>query len=160
MRGVYTVTYRIAANTAAKSLLLMTAAANKPIDILSASVTNESNETNEQLVCCLQRVTALGAPTGTVVTPAKHEPGDQAAAGAYKANITAGEPTYGASAQGAAMVDAYGLAGVPSLSGWGHAPIPEERITIGAGETYGLRLLVALAAAADLAINVTFQEKG
>lgn len=159
MRGVYSAPYRIAANTAAKTLMLITAAANKPIDILSASVTNENNETNEQILCCWQRVTVLGTPTGTVLTPGKHEPGDQAAAGTYKANITAGEPTYGASGQGAAIVDAYGLAGTPSLSGWAHPPIPEERVTIGAGETFGLRLLNAIAAA-DLAINVTVQEKG
>lgn len=158
MRGVYTANYRISANTAAKTLMYLTVASGKPVTILSAKVTNESNETNEQFVCCFQRVTSLGMAMATTVTPTKAEYGDQAAASTVKANVTI-EPTYGAIAQGAAIVDVIGLVGFPSLSGWFYAPTPEERITFASGDTWGLRLLNAITAS-DLCIEITFQELG
>lgn len=159
MRGVYTAAYRIAGVTAAKTLIYLTAASGKPIDILSASVTNESNETNEQILCAIQRVTTSGTPTATTITPAKHEKGDQAAAATVKANVTGSEPTYGAIAAGADIIDAYGMEGGSSLGGWFHNPTPEERVTISSADTYGLRLVNAITSA-DLVVRVTFQEKG
>lgn len=158
MRGVYRANYRISANTAAKTLIYITAASGKPVDILSACVTNESNETNEQFLCCLQRVTSLGTPTATSVTPTKSEYNDQSAASTVKANVTASEPTYGANGQGAAIVDAVGLMGFPSLSGWFYQPTPEERLTIASGDTWGLRLLNAITSS-DLCVEITFQER-
>jgi hypothetical protein len=157
MRGVYTAQYRIAAVTTAKTLMYFTAATDKPIEVLSASVTNESNESNEQILCGFQRITTLGTPTATTVTPAKHEPGDQAAASTVKANVTASEPTYGSIAQGADIINAYGLEGAASLSGWNFPPTPEERFTIKSGDSYGLRLVNTIASA-DLVVRVTFRE--
>lgn len=159
MRGVYTANYRIAGVTTAKTLFYITAPSTGLIDILSTIVTNESNETNEQMAVCWQRITTLGTPTATTVTPAKNEKGDQAAQGTYKANVTASEPTYGASAQGAALVDMHGLQGAPSLSGYMHGPTPEERRTIAPSDTWGLRLLNNITSA-DLTIEVVVQEKG
>jgi len=159
MRGVYTANYRISSVSTAKTLMYLTVASGKPVTILSAKVTNESNETNEQFVCALQRVTTLGLPIATTVTPAKMEYGDQAAACTVKANVTATEPTYGAIAQGAAIVDVVGLVGFPSLSGWFYTPTPEERITFASGDTWGLRLLNSVTAA-DLCVEIVFQEQG
>lgn len=159
MRGVYTAAFRIAAVTTAKTLMYATAATNKPVEILSASVTNESNETNEQILCGIQRVTTLGTPTATVVTPAKHELADQAAAATVKANVTLNEPTYGDVAQGGDIVNAFGLEGAPSLTGWRFQPTPEERVLIGGGETYGLRLVNNISSA-DLVVRMTFRELG
>ena len=157
MRGVYTAAYRIAGVTTGKTLMYITPATDKPVEILSASVTNENNESNEQVLCGFQRVTTLGTPTATTVTPSKHEPGDQAAAATVKTNVTASEPTYGSIAQGADIIDAKGLEGSPSLSGWQFPPTPEERFTIKSGDTYGLRLVNTIASA-DLVIRVTFRE--
>lgn len=159
MRGVYTAAYRIAGVTTAKTLMFLTAASGKLVDILSASVTNESNEGNEQILCCLQKVTSIGTPTATTITPGKHEPSDQAAASVVKANVTGSEPTYGANGQGADIIDAFGQEGVSSLGGWFFNPIPEERVTIGSAATFGLRLVNAITSA-DLVIRLTFQEKG
>jgi hypothetical protein len=159
MRGVYTIAYRIASVTTAKTLAYITAASGKPVEILSASVTNENNESNEQLLCAIQRVTTPGTPTATTVTPRKHEQGDQAAAMTVKANVTANEPTYGSIAQGADPVDAFGMEGAPSLNGWVFSPIPEERVLIASGDTYGLRLVNNIASA-DLVVRITVRELG
>ncbi len=161
MRGIYRVNYRISAVVAAKTLMYLTAPAAVSVDILAARITNESNETNEQMVAAWQRVTSLGTPTATTVTPAKSEFGDQAAASTVKANVTANEPTYGAIAQGAAIIDVEGLMGFASLSGYFYQPTPEERLTIKVGETWGLRLIApAVPLSFDCCIEVVFQERG
>jgi len=160
MRGVYYVNYRIAAVSAAKTLLYVTVPADILVELLYTSVTNESNETNEQLAIAWQKITSLGTPTTQATpTPSKAENGDQAAASTWKANVTASEPTYGAIAQGAAIVDVIGLQGLPSLGGAVYAPAPEERKLLGVSTNWGLRLLAA-PIALDLAIEVRFREIG
>lgn len=159
MRGVYTAAYRIATVTTGKTLIYLTVASNKVVEILSASVTNESNETNEQLLCGLQRVSSLGTPTATTVTPKPHETGDQAASSTVKANVTASEPTYPAISQGADIPGAFGLEGFSSLGGWYYDPTPEERLIVPGGETLGLRL-VNTASSLDLVVRLTFREIG
>jgi hypothetical protein len=158
MRGVYTVNYRISALAAARTLCYVTVASGKPVELLSTEVSNESNEVNEQLMACWQRITTLGTPTATTVTPAKHEYGDQAAASTWKANVTASEPTYGAIAQGGAIVDALGLKGFPSLGSYLWAPAPEERPLLASGDSWGLRLVIGPSSAADINLNCTFRE--
>lgn len=159
MRGVYVASYRIAAHTAAKTLMYLTAPAAAIVEILSARVSNESNETNEQIAACLQRITTLGTPTATTVTAAKTEAGSAAAASTVKANVTASEPTYGAIAQGADILDVFGLAGQPSLGGWEYVPLPEERLYIAPSGSVGIRLLAAVTAF-DLDVVLTFREIG
>lgn len=159
MRGVYTVNYRIAALSAARTLCYVTMPSTAMVELLSTEITNESIESNEQLVACWQRITTLGTPTATTVTPTKAEKGDQAAASTWKANVTASEPTYGASAQGAALVDVTGLKGFASLGGYVYAPAPEERPLLAVSDSWGLRLLVA-PTAFDLAVEVKFREVG
>lgn len=159
MRGVYTAAYRIAAVTTARTLMYLTAPTNRVVEILSASVTDENNETNEQILCGLQRITTLATPTATTITPKPHENGDQAASSVVKANVTASEPTYPAIAQGADIPGAFGLEGTPSLGGWFFDPIPEERPAIAGADSWGLRLVNAIAAT-DLVIRWTFREIG
>lgn len=159
MRGVYTAAYRIAGVSAAKTLMYLTVPSNKVVEILSVSVTNESNETNEQLLVGLQRVTTLGTPTATTITPKPHETGDQAAGSTVKANVTASEPTYPAIAAGADIPGAFGLEGASSLGGWYFDPTPEERPIVPGGETVGLRLVNA-PTSLDLVVRWTFREIG
>lgn len=153
MRGVYTAYVRISANTAAKTLAYITAASTHAVTVLSAAVTNESNENNEQILVVWQRITTLGTPTATTLTPSKHESGDQAAACTVKGNVTASEPTtYTANTE-------IGGEGAPSLNGWYYNPAPEERFTIAPSASSGLRLINAMASS-DLVVRVTFMEIG
>jgi hypothetical protein len=152
MRGVYSASIKISSVTAAKTLLYVTAPADKVVEILSASVTNASNETNEQVECTLQRVTTLGTPTGTAVTPAKHEAGDQAAGSTVVGNVTASEPSYTANTQ-------IGYEGAGTLGGWYFDPTPEERPIVGGQATVGLRLLTS-PSSVDLIATVRFREVG
>ena len=159
MRGVYTANYRISAIAAAKTLVYVTVPSGQVIEIHHTEVSNESNESNEQCVIAWQRITTLGTPTATTITPAKHEKGDQAAASTWKANVTAFEPTYGAIAQGAAIVDVIGLKGFPSLGSYIYAPTPEERVYFASADNWGLRL-INTPTAFDISIEVTFREIG
>ncbi|MEK6862470.1 MAG: hypothetical protein AABY07_11010 [Nanoarchaeota archaeon] len=143
---------------AAKTLLYITAATNNMVEILSAKITNEDNETNEQILCTIQKITTLGTPTATTLTGAKHEKGSATMSSTVKGNVTAAEPTYGAIAQDADIVDAFDTQGTSSLGGWFHSPIPEERVYVSGGDSYGLRLVNAPAVAIDLAISFTFRE--
>ncbi len=152
MRGVYTATDLISATSAAKTVVYITAAATHVIEILSSSITNASNETNEQCEAAWQLIGTLGTPTATTITPSPHERGDQAAASVVKKNVTASEPTYTASTQ-------IGHEGFSSLGGWYFDPVPEERPVIAPSASWGLRLLNS-PTAFDLAFKVTFREIG
>ena len=160
MRGVYVANYRIATvTTGPKTLMYVTAPAAVAVEVIAASVTNENNESNEQMILCIQKITTLGTPTATTITPAKVEAGDQAAASTVKANVTASEPTYGAIAQGAAIADVHGLQGIPSLNGWTLGDFVERRLVIPPSVSYGLRLVLTVASV-DLAIEWVFREVG
>lgn len=153
MRGVYTANIAITGLAAAKTLMYITAPAGRAVEIISASITNVNNETNEQLVATFQRVNALGTPTDSAVTPAKHENNDQAAGSTVRGNVTASEPTYLADTE-------LGKEGFGSIGGWYHNPQPEERIHIPAGGTLGLRITSSTFTSFDAAIKITFREIG
>ncbi len=154
MRGCYEASYAIAALAAAKTLMYITAPATACVEILSASVTNRSNETNEQADCVISKISSLGTPTATTVTPSKTEQGDQAAGSTVKGEVTGSEPTY---ATGPAIE--HGRGGFASLAGWQYAPIPEERVVIAPGASWGIRLLSS-PSAFDAAVCIRFREIG
>lgn len=153
MRGVYTAQIQATGQTAAKTAIYITAPATAAVEILSASLTNIDNETNEQLECCLQRVSSLGTPTGTSLTPSKSENGDQAAGSTAVGNVTASEPTYSNNTQ-------VGREGFPSLGGWRYQPTPEERIVIPPGGTVGLRILTSTFTSLGWDAMIVFREIG
>lgn len=132
--------------------MYVTAASGVVVEVLRVTVTNANNETNEQLECVLQRVSSLGTPTKTDVTPGKHEAGDQAAASAVAANVTASEPTYASNTE-------LGGEAFPSTAGWAFVPTPEERPTVADGATMGLRM-ISTPTSFDAVINWTFREIG
>jgi hypothetical protein len=152
MRGVYRGNLKIAGLNSARTVLYITAPANKVVEVISAKIGNSSNATNQQLESCLQKVNALGSPTGTNLTPTKSEQGDQAAASAVVGNVTAAEPTYLANTQ-------FDLQGFASLAGYQHAPVPEERLTIAGGDTWGLRML-STPTSFDADVEIVFREMG
>lgn len=154
MKGVYTANIKISAIDSARTLLYITATSSKVVEVLSTEVTNASNETNEQCEAVWQKITTLGTPTATTITPAKHEDGDQAATSTVKGNVTASEPTYGANTE-------IGYAGFPSLIGYRYPSVDGEvePFAIPPSGSYGLRLLNT-PAAFDCVVRVTFRERG
>jgi hypothetical protein len=152
MRGVYEAVYKISGVAAAKTLAYLTAPATAIVEILGASVTDASNETNEQLDCFIKKIGTLGTPTATSLTPSKTEDGDQAAGSTVKANVTASEPTYTSNTE-------VGWEGASSLSGWFYDPIPEERKYVPPGGSVGIYLNQAITAA-DLVVRLRFREVG
>lgn len=153
MRGIYDANVKISGLNSARTLLYLTAPAGKCVEILSAKATDATNATNQQLEITWQKVTTLGTPTATSLTPTKCEQGDQAAASTVAGNVTGSEPTYTANT----LFDPQGF---PSLVGYQHKPDPEERLTIAPGDTWGLRLITASPTAQDTDVTVKFREIG
>lgn len=154
MRGVYEAVIPISGLAAAATLAYITAPAGKVVEVLSASVTNRTNETNEQCECTLHKVATLGTPTAATITPTKLEQGDQAAGSTVKGPVTASEPTYTT----APNVEV-GREGFPSLGGWRYQPVPEERLVIAPSDTWGLRLLNS-PTPFDAVVRLVFREIG
>lgn len=151
----YTATVAISGLNTARTLMYVTVASNKTVTIVSAAVTNASNETNEQIECTIQKVTTLGTPTATTLTPAKHDQGDAAMSSTVKGNVTASEPTYTSGVE-------VGREGAPSLTGWFFPSIvlPTEALPVlTGGDTWGLRILAA-PTAFDAVVRMTLGEQG
>jgi hypothetical protein len=150
MRAVYTAALKIAGLNASKTLAYLTAPATKAVEILTATVTNESNATNFQMEVAIANISALGTPTATAVTPTPHEAGDQAAASLTKFNVTASEPTYGTTIT---------QEGAAALVGYRHEPAPEERLIVTPGASIGFRMITT-PTAFDCDVRITFREIG
>lgn len=153
MKGVYDAVIKISSLAATKTLIYITAPSSMVVEILSAEISNATNETNEQLEACLKRIGTLGTPTATTLTPSKHENGDAAASSTAKGNVTASEPTYTANTE-------IGYSGFASLAGWRYDPIPEERPIIQPSGSMGLLLVTSTNTAFDALCRVTFREIG
>lgn len=153
---VYTSTHKTAAAiSTAKTLAYITSPSTAVVRLLRAEVVAPEDDVNEQIDCCLQKITSLGTPTASTVTGSKHENGDAAPAATTKFNVTANEPTYGA-----ADVDVIGRKGAPSLAGWTFAPGDKEELVIPPSTSWGLRLLTAPGTGKVLTILLTWGEVG
>lgn len=131
--------------------MYLTAPSNKVVELLEASIT-VSGTTNQQLEANLQRVSSLGTPTATTVTPSPTEAGDQSASSTVKGNVTASEPTYSSGVT-------FGQMQFSSLGGWYFQPLPEDRPVVAGGASIGLQLL-STPSSADFDINLVFREIG
>jgi hypothetical protein len=152
MRGIYEASIHIAGLNALKSLMIFQVPAAKHMSILSAQVSNASNNTNQQLEAGFYKITTLGSPVGTAVTPGQIEVGDAASAITVTANLTTEPTTYSATA--------FGLAGFSSLAGWQYQPVPEERLLMAASTNWGLKLTDTAPTAFDCDVYVRWQEIG
>lgn len=152
-RGVYEAGIKISALTTGRTLMYITAPASACVEIRTADVTDANNSTNQQLECCWQKITTLGTPTSTPITPTKTEQGDQAAASTVAGNVTASEPTYTSG-------PVFDQRGFPSLVGYKHAPDESERLVIKPGDTWGLRLLTTSPSSQDTDVLARFREIG
>lgn len=152
MHGVYTAEFTMSALAAARTLMFLTAPSDAVIEIISVNVTQDNVDTNEQYDISLTRISTLGTPTATSVTPEKTEQGASAAGSTVKASVTASEPSY-------ASVD-HDHQGVSNLAGYEYFPPPESRVTVSPGGSIGVRLLAAPATAANVTVQMTFREIG
>ena len=152
MRGVYDAVIEIAVLNSARTVMYITAPSTKVVEVLSAAIENASVATSEQHKATFQKVTTLGTPTATTLTPSKHEDGDQAAASVVKGNCTSEPTTYAADTE-------VGKKGYSSVAGYFFGSQPEERLYITAGQTYGLRLLSTPTSFVGI-VRITFREIG
>jgi hypothetical protein len=151
MRGVYTAYAKITGLVAAKTLMLVTVPSSKVVEVYSASVSNATNETNEQLEFSMYRVNALGSPSGTSVTPEKHETGDAAASVTVTANLTVEPTSY--------VTNPFDAEGSNSLGGYRFDPIPETRPVMAPSSSFGLRL-ISTPTSFDAVVKIVFREIG
>jgi hypothetical protein len=143
MRGVYTAVYKITALNAARTLMYLTTPAGLVAEILSASVTDENLATNFQMQVAITRITALGTPTDTGVTPVAHEAGDQASTCTVRGEVTA------VFQEGAAAV-----------AGWRFAPLSEhERIYVPPSSSIGIRMITT-PSSFNADVTLTYREIG
>jgi ABC-type uncharacterized transport system involved in gliding motility auxiliary subunit len=152
MRGVYTAHYDITGLAASKTLMYLTAPATAALEILSVHVTNYNNNSAEQWIVSLSRISTLGSPTATTLTPQKHENGDAASGVTARANVTASEPTYDTNGP----VDKQG---VSNLAGYHYEPIPEERPIIAPSGSWGVRML-STPTSTDVGVYIVYREIG
>lgn len=151
MRGVYIAEAKISSLAAAKTVMLLEAASGKAIEVLSAvCVEVDKAASSQQVECTLARVTTLGSPAGTSVTPNPTEAGDQASTTTVLANLTAEPTTYGVNAD---------HDGGSSLGGYRYQPIPEERALDAMAGSIGLRL-INVPNSGDFVVRVNYREVG
>jgi hypothetical protein len=130
-----------------RTLVELTAHANRTLVILSAWISNTTSETAEQLEASIVRKSAAG--TGTSFTPLVHVPGDTAFGGTCRVNCTA-EGT---------VTDELHAEGFHNSGGWLWVPVPEERIVVTGSGIIGIRFAVA-PASQDFSAGIRFAEIG
>ena len=153
IRGVYEASLLCSAVTTDRTLLYLTAPSGKTVEVLSAAITDASNTTNAQIEGVIQKITTLGSPTGTSITPTKTEQGDQASGSTVVGNITGSEPSYTAGVL-------QGHEGFSNLGGWYYSPIPEERMYIAGGDSWGIRILDTVPSSTDFVVRIRYREIG
>lgn len=154
MQGVFRLSATISAVTTAKTLLYIETGAVRPIEILSAKITCQDEDTSEQIFAELTRIATLGTPTATAATPKPTEEGSTAFTGSASSNVTASEPTYDA------ITNSIASGGANKLGGWEYVPLPEERAIVLPADDVGLRLVDAVANSSDLTAEIIFREIG
>lgn len=151
MRGVYTAEIVISSLSTAKTILYLQAPSTACLEILSVSTSNLTSETSEQLSIGLYNVTTIGSPSGTSITPEKHENLDAAAS-----CTAAGDLSVEPSAYSSKGID---VQGINNLSGYRYDPMPEERPIVGPSRAIGVRMLTA-PTSFDCRVQVVFREIG
>ena len=154
MRGVFRLVDSITGVTTAKTLLYLTVPSDAVVEILSARITCQDEDTAEQIMAELNRIDVLGSPTAVSVTAKPTEEGSAAFGGSCYSNVTASEPTYDDE------TDAIASGGANKLAGWEYVPLPEERPIISPSDSVGLRLVEDIANSSDLTAEIVFREIG
>lgn len=155
MRGLYTAGYNATGvNSSPRTLMYITAPSGKVVELIEAHVTIHST-TDGQIEVAIQRITTLGTPTATAVTPTPHELGDQAAGSTVAANVTMDEPVYTAG-------KFFNLQSQPSRSGWHwySTQVRGNQIYVAHTASIGLLLNAGITVSTIVDLSVTFREIG
>jgi len=152
MIGVlYTVSIGSQAQTAAKTLIEITAGSNTVTLIERIWIKQTSFDTSENLGTKTQRITTSG--TGTATTPEPLDPDGSAYGGTVETNSTA-EPTYTAATE--VLEDGFNV-----LSGYLWTPASDDEvIVVPGGGIIGTNLDVAPSASMDFSYGCTIREIG
>lgn len=152
---VYTATMKTSSGTGPKTFAYITTPSTMVAKILSAAVVAPDDDVNEQMDISIHKITSLGTPTATTITPTKHENGDAAAASTVKMDVTGSEPTYDS-----ANTNVVGREGAPSLGGWRYQPSKGEELVIPPSTSWGIRLNTAFGTSRAVTVRLTFGEIG
>jgi hypothetical protein len=154
MRGVYVLRDTITAVTTAKELLYIQVPSDSVVEILSARVTCQDEDTSEQMFVTLARATGTQAG-GDSLTPEPLETGSVASGCTCKGGNTA---ITGLTQQG----DSQAIAshGANKLAGWQYLPLPEERHILSPSTQLTLELIDDLANSSDLSCEIVYREIG
>jgi len=154
MRGVFRLVDTLTAVTTAKQLLYLAAPSGAVVEILSARVTAQDDDTSEQIMVELNRATGT-VGGGDALTSKPTEEGSAAYGGSAKGGNTA---ITGMTPDGES--DAIASGGANKLAGWEYVPLPEERATLAPDDQLVLRTVDDISAATDLTCEITFREIG
>ena len=148
---LYSATVGAQAQTAAKTLVEIAAAADMCVSIERTWISQSSFDTSENLNAKIEDITTTGTGT-TFTTPVPLQTGDAAATASVETNSTI-EPTY----SGLIYVEQ----GFNVLSGWLWTPAnDDEVILISPSQVAGVRLDVAPSASMDFSYGLIFREIG
>lgn len=147
----YSGTAQHAALTAAANVLVLTPAENYKVQVLSASLTNENNETNEQLQAALYEASAAGTGSATAVTIVPQAIGDATS------STTTLEHTY-ATTEPTLASNPLIFEGFASVAGWNYTPSFDEAIIVPYGKILVLRVNTTSFTSIDLRARITWRE--
>ena len=154
MRGVYVVRDKITGVTTAKELLYLATSSTDMIEILSARITCEDEDTSEQINAQLARATGT-VGGGDALTPKPTEEGDQASSVTAKGGNTA---ITGMTVD--SVENSIASGGANKLGGWEYVPLPEERHIVSVSDFVVLQLLDDIANSCDLTAEIIYREIG
>ena len=142
MRGVYRLGGTAVSVAVTKTLVFLRAPATGVIEILSARITCENEDTSEQFIGELNRTDGSAAGTSTAEVA---KPTEELSAASV---VTLGsidytvEPTVYDH-----LTDAIARGGANKLGGWEYVPLPEERPVLAPSDRVGLRIIGPFTAA-------------
>lgn len=158
MRGTYTASYQITGVNASKTLLYITAPSTAVVELFSAKVTNANIAAIENLDIGIAKITTLGTPTATTLTPKPTEGGSNASGSTVKGNVTGSEPTY--EVDGSSIAQFVDRQGFNNQVGYFYDPLPEERQVVAPSATYGIKLFTSPTNTYTLNVEITYREIG
>jgi len=154
MRGVYKVRDTLTAVTTAKPLLYLAVPATMVIEILSARITCQDEDSSEQILATLAR--AIGTVGGgDALTPKPTEELSSASGVTAKGGNTA---ITGMTQD--TDHDAIFSGGANKIAGWEYVPLPEEREIVKPSDFVTLATIDAIANVGDLTVEIYFREIG
>lgn len=129
---VFTVSAEHTSLTTDTQLMQITAPATGPLQILSATIANTANETNEQLQVKISVASTIGSQVPAALTPTAND-GSDTASGATVLHVLTTPAILGTPPR-------Y-FTGFPSLPGWTLEPRLAETFIIPAGKTWVIEIL-------------------